>query len=180
MNELNITPKTRELVTLSDGRHQTGIVILADISGSMCGPRFQNLKRELGQLWQELGGKAELVAFNSRVTPVISPEYLPLPGGGTNLTGALIEANKWVPSITIVISDGEPNDMAGALMAAEQMLGEIDVIFVGSPGDETAMQFMADLARVGGGTMRHKDMGNGALILEDMREILGLPAPKAL
>jgi Mg-chelatase subunit ChlD len=179
MNELSKIAN-RDLVTLSDGRTQTGIVILADISGSMRGPRFQNLKRELQDLWVELKGKADRIAFNSHVTAVSDPSYLPLPGGGTKLTEAILAANMRNPSILFVISDGDPNDKAGALLAAEQCLGEINVLFVGDPNDYKCIGFMNDLARIGGGVVRTKDIGSGERVLEDMRAVLGLPAPKAL
>lgn len=169
----------RDLVSF-DGMLQVGIVILADVSGSMHGARIEALRRELGQLWAEIGDRAKLIAFSHNVIPISSPAELPAPHGGTRLENALREANKLHPSLIFVISDGEPNNRDQALEAAEESIAEINVLFVGSDGDDQSLDFMERLARVGGGKMRKKDIGRGGSMLEDMRDLMALPAPTAL
>jgi hypothetical protein len=114
----------RSLATI-DGQEQVGIVVLADISGSMCGTRIERLRTELGLLWEEIGHSARLFEFNESISPVESPAHLTYPRGGTNLAGAIRTANALFPSILFIISDGQPNDPRAALLEAESTMGEI-------------------------------------------------------
>src|SRR4051794_35097767 len=81
MNDL-ATTDVRDLVTF-DGGLQAGVVILADVSISMKGPRIRKLREELAGLWKEIGGSAKLLAFNGEVIPVAKPSQIPSPSGST-------------------------------------------------------------------------------------------------
>ena len=94
-------------------QHGAATVILADTSHSMLGNRIDRLRDALRRLWPNVGNAA-LIAFSTLPVRVASPDQLPLTGGSTNLTVALQAAFSLNPSKVLVISDGEPNDAAGA------------------------------------------------------------------
>lgn len=155
------------------------IHIIADISGSMVGSKIQRLRSELVNLWPEI--KARLLEFNHSARWVSGgPNHLSAPNGSTNMTAALeLSGSQW-PSEVIVISDGIADDPVGALEAAARIPGTISVLFVGDDDDREGAEFMRRLARVGGGTMVHKDLAKNLSIGAEMRNMLSLPPPIAL
>jgi len=154
------------------------VVVIADVSGSMRGEKITRLRRELGRIWPEI--EARLLAFSDNSRWVDGPQDLPEPGGGTDLRGAFETAAKLWPSEVIVISDGLPQDEAGALKAAQLVPGMISVLFVGSDDDQRGADFMQRLALIGGGQFARKDLGKNLSIGGELRSMLALPAPIAL
>ncbi len=81
----------------------------------------------------------------------------------------------------MVFSDGCPNDEAAAFLSAAALPGIVETIFFGDDGDTHAKAFMEKLARDNGGRWLFKDILKGETLLgQDVRELLGLPAPIAL
>lgn len=155
------------------------VVILVDCSGSMedtgqTGRRIDQAKAALRNIWAEVRG-AKLIAFNSHVQTLETPEELPAPTGGTFLHLALDRALSMLPAQTIVISDGRPAEKERALDVARDMPGTIDVIFCGSEDDHEAIRFMEELGRVGAGKVIVKDLNKVASLANPLRELLGLP-----
>lgn len=157
------------------------VVILADTSASMDGPRFRKLKDALRSIWPEIS-KAVLIEFNTLVQQLSSPEELRDTTGGTDLAGALQAAARLMPSKVIVISDGEPDSAPAALQAAELIPGTIDVIFVGDEGNRIAINFMRQLSALGGGQTIVRDIEKSAqeLLAPELRNLLSLEGPIAL
>lgn len=162
--------------------------VVCDVSGSMAeragAKRKIDLLREaVRDVWAELD-HPHLFSFASGCASVPAPEDLPEPAGGTDLAGALRKLGDWTPGRTIVISDGQPDNEADALAAADALSGRIDVIYCGPDGDATAIAFMQRLARTGAGSCVVHDVVRQAnqRILPDLRpavrRALGLPAPK--
>lgn len=161
----------------------TGIVILADVSGSMDEPaggrrKIDVLRAALVGVWPELPG-ASLLAFSDRVTRLSSPAELPAPSGATALHLALDAAAQARPAKTLVISDGQPDAAAAALASADRLPGRIDVIYCGPDSDKEAIAFMYRLARVGGGSVVVRDVARESRpqLGGAIRAALGLPAP---
>jgi len=135
------------------------VVILVDTSGSMDAndsrgdrSRYQVATEELKALQASLPGKIAVIAFSSDVqfNPAGVAQYM---GDGTDLTKALkfvkvadVEGIRF-----ILISDGEPNDQAGALAVARTFKNKIDVIYVGSELSPTGRDFLQRLAAMTGG-----------------------------
>ncbi len=168
--------------TLQDSASDIGaaVVILCDVSSSMAGERINRLKEALRSLWATMP-RCRLLAFSFRVWPIESPETMPEPSGNTALHLALEEARLLRPAKTIVISDGKPDDAETAINVASRIPGIIDIVFVGSDGDRSAIQFMNRLARVGGGRVVVRDIAKTKELLGPViRDMLSLPAPISL
>lgn len=160
--------------------HGAATVILADVSGSMRGEKIRLLTEALTRLWPGLP-KAALISFSAFPTRIHGPEALPVPHGSTNLAGALELATTLHPAKVIVISDGRPDDEEGALAAADQIPGMIDVLYVGDDDNTEAIAFMKSLAMAGGGECVCNDIAKTRLALAaPISALLGLPAPMAL
>lgn len=155
------------------------VVIVADISGSMSGKKFERLKAGLAELVESVPG-CKILAFNDLAVWVEGPGSIPTPDGSTDLAQALEKANAAFPPRVVVISDGHPNNDVAALAAAERCPGQIDVRYIGPDDDRHAIAFMQRLAHMGGGQVVTGDLANDAAICGPVRAMLGLPAPIAL
>lgn len=128
-------------------------LILADVSGSMsesAGTRSKyDLLREA--LDQAARPGDDIVAFSSTARRIDSPQHLPYPSGGTALHLALAEAVATQPGVTLVISDGQPDDADAALTEAAKLRGLVNVVYCGPDDDHEAIAFMRRLAAQGGG-----------------------------
>ena len=96
-------------------------------------------------------GKIAVLSFSD--TTVFCPGGQPINlGSSTNLRGALEFAKcADVPGVRfVVISDGQPDDAAGALKLAAQYHNRIDTIYVGPEGGY-GQEFLARLASVKNG-----------------------------
>lgn len=132
----------------------TNRLILCDVSDSMsyaAGAGKRRIDHLRGALDQVVRPEHVLIAFASSAKPFATPADLPSPGGGTALELGFVEAMRFDPAATLVISDGEPNVPATALHAAEALPGTIDVIFCGDEANTEAVKFMRELARLGCG-----------------------------
>ena len=145
-------------VTKLRQRAQTGnetVVILADISTSMdesAGNRkkIEILRDALASVWPA-ALNARLIGFSSLPVHLSDPACLPSPFGSTALHLAIDSAKCLLPSRTVIISDGRPDNEMTAFAAADKLSGRIDVIYCGPEGDTQAILFMQLLARQTGG-----------------------------
>lgn len=135
-------------------------LVLADVSGSMSESAGSRSKYDLLReaLDQALRPGDDLIAFSSTPRRVDSPQHLPYPSGGTALHLALSETVKAQPGVTLVISDGQPDDAEAAIREAAKLKGRIDVIYVGPDDDADAIAFMRRLAAAGGGRCHVHDL----------------------
>jgi hypothetical protein len=151
-------------------------VILADTSSSMCGQPIIELRAKLAKLSPSMRG-ARILAFDSVVHEVESPEQLPEPSGSTRLDLAIERAREFQPFELIVISDGAPDDAEAALSRAREMPCVIQTIFIGDERQKPdAVRFMNKLAHENGGkaiVRRVTDVSFESAV----RSLLQLPAP---
>ncbi len=162
-------------------RRQGETLILADISGSMSAPAWGDmtkldvLRDAVKTVMQRQ--KCRLLVFSHRVR-----ELQQIPDAtetSTDLSAALRAAQQFDPGVTIVISDGQPDNPHQSLKIAETFRGAIDVLYVGPDNDASAISFMNQLARAAGGNMRVNDIGNA----DGAQKLLGciaglLPPPR--
>lgn len=161
-------------------RRQGETLILADISGSMSALAWgEHTKLDvLRQAVDTVMGRQEcrLMVFSQRVREVAQ-----IPAeteSSTNLADALRAAQRHDPGVTLVISDGQPDNPGLALQVAATFRGVIDVLYVGPDSDGAAISFMKQLANAAGGAVKMNDIGtaDGSRKLLDC--IAGLlPAP---
>ena len=138
-------------------------VVLVDVSGSMEAHdslggrrRYDVACEELAQLQGRNSGKVGVIAFSDDA--IFVPGGIPpMLGSGTNLAGALRFARVAdVPGIRfVVISDGQPDDEAGALHEAAQYKAAISTVYVGPERDPRGRDFLARLASAHGGRSLH-------------------------
>lgn len=154
------------------------IVILADVSGSMSESagakrKVDLLQEALNQVIPTLPG-ATLIAFNSMPAEVAPAQPLPPPSGGTALHRALDYAAQSKPKLTLIISDGQPDDKRAALTAADKLSGRIEVIYVGPDGDFDAINFLRQLAGMSGGSVVVHDLKKQPQLASTIKQ-LALP-----
>lgn len=135
-------------------------VALVDVSGSMGDliglgdvPKIEHCRIALTDLLVS-HPDMKIIAFGSIVQTLKSPADLPTKfnlWGGTNLAGAIEEAILLKPARTIIISDGVPDNERSAIDACQRITGQIDCVYCG-PDQHPAVQFLASLAKLGGGT----------------------------
>jgi Mg-chelatase subunit ChlD len=140
-------------------RRRGQVVILADISASMAGPAWGG-QRKIDILREAVAGalqqaSARLFVFSGGVREV---RTVPEPEDNTNLAGALLSAQELDPGVTLVISDGHPDNAAAAIEVAQKFRGVIDVLYIGPETDSAAISFMKRLAAAAGGDMRTHDV----------------------
>jgi hypothetical protein len=97
--------------------------------------------------WQDY----QLICFNTLVNPIQDVREICEPCGGTALHRAIDYAASLHPSLTLVISDGEPEDEYLAIKAADKLSGTISTLYVGDDSNKGAIAFMARLAKLGCG-----------------------------
>lgn len=160
-------------------RRQGKYVILADISASMEAPAWGTL-RKIDVLREAVAAAlqrttAHLIAFSRDAQEV---ETIPEPDANTDLAKGLLAARAYTPGVTLVISDGQPDDPARALAIARKFRGAIDVLYVGPDSDAAAIAFMRQLAAAAGGEVIVNDISQpgGAKQLTN-RMLYLLPAP---
>lgn len=144
-------------------------VILVDTSGSMGSAdsrggrtRYDVACEELAALQGAIPGKVAVLSFSN--TTMFCPDGTPFnQGGQTDLAGALQFAKVAdVPGIRfIVISDGEPDNVAGALTEAAKYQNRIDVIYVGPEHSPAGREFLREVADTAGGGLVTADRAAG-------------------
>ncbi|CAN5908074.1 hypothetical protein BH24DEI2_BH24DEI2_27260 [soil metagenome] len=138
-----------------------GLLILADVSASMAErvgadatslngacSKHELLKEVLANVLRPGDG---LIAFAGKPLRLATAADLPAPLGGTALELALSEAVVSQPSVTLVISDGQPRHAEAALTEAGKLKGIVNVVYCGPDDDAEALAFMHRLAAQGGG-----------------------------
>lgn len=153
------------------------IVLIADVSASMRGRKYDRLKASIRDMVDE---RALLLAFSWRTWWCETVDGMPRPEGDTDLAAALLAAAERFPAKVVVLSDGVPNDELAALKAADAIPGVISCVFIGDDDDRAGMEFMRKLARVGGGEAIHRDLTKVASVKADVRAMLALDAPITL
>ncbi|RPE74666.1 vWA domain-containing protein [Vulcaniibacterium tengchongense] len=160
-------------------RRRGQIVILADVSGSM-GAESGDGRRKIDVLREAVSaarGGARLVAFSSQPCDVDS---IPEPEANTNLAAALDYVRASDPGVTLLISDGEPDNEAAALASARKFRGAIDVLYIGPESNTRAIAFMRKLAASAGGDLMVNDIATPAGVRLLTQRIAGfLPGPRA-
>ncbi len=173
--------KSLEIKTLKDlVRVKTNEtpVLLIDVSGSMGHP-MRNGKTRIAGLREVVTGMqakrpTQMIAFGLEPNrPHHDPTGLemvvaagsevafvtdvPDAQGGTPMAEAIEFARMSGFGRAVIISDGSPNDTHGAMEAARQFGGRIDVVYVGDPGDPGSM-FLESLAKETGGQRFEGDL----------------------
>lgn len=134
--------------------------MLLDASGSMEGT-MRNGKRLIDGLCEVVQGvqskrPVKMIVFSNNEASVTSraPQH---PRGGTPLDKAILLAKRLEVGRCIVVSDGVPDSREQAMSAARDFGGQIDVVYVGDPGD-SGEEFLRALAASTGGTEFHGDL----------------------
>lgn len=152
-------------------------VILVDTSGSMA-DHIAALDRAL-QTAITTFQNAKVFKFAHDVeemTQYRNPNVI----GGTKLHLALERAAQMMPSRTVVVSDGIPDDAVAAMHIAGRMTGAIDTLWTTKgwmSGERDARQFMETLARHNKGVMRKVDLHNEHAIYRSLEQSI-MATPK--
>lgn len=156
--------KSLRVTSLSDlVRVKTGeeVTLLLDVSGSM-GDHLRNGKTRIEGLREVVQGiqskrPVKMIAFGGSDGGAYDVTSIPFAAGGTPLHSAIDLAKlKGVPRV-IVISDGIPDSPSASIASAKAFGGQIDVVYVGDPG-ERGEEFLKSLAESTGGTEFHGDL----------------------
>jgi len=144
------------------------VVVLVDVSGSMhtCDSRggrsrYDVALDELAALQNGMPGKIAILAFSDS-TLFVPSGAPPMLGGSTNLAGALRFARMADTGDVrfVIVSDGQPDDAAGALAEAAKFRGLIDVVYVGPEDHASGRDFLTRLAHSKGGVAVTADRAN--------------------
>lgn len=169
-------PTTTGKVAVQQGRidrRRGQTVILADISGSMESAAGDG-RRKIDVLRDAVAaarGQAKLVAFSARPREV---ESIPEPEANTDLAAALEYVRASDPGVTLVISDGEPDNQGKALAVAGSFRGAIDVLYIGPESNTAAIAFMRRLASMAAGDVVINDIAGMGGVRMLQRQIAGL------
>jgi hypothetical protein len=186
MRTMNKSLEVKSLKDLVRARTSENPVLLVDTSMSM-GATLHNGKTRIQGLREVVAGlmakrPTTMIAFGYAPTSNVEQEQShPLDpvfgkvgfvtevpdakGGGTPLAEGIAFARQNGFARAVIISDGMPNDRAAAMEEARQFGGQIDVIFVGNPGEPGSL-FLDGLASATGGRRFEGD-------LADVKELTG-------
>lgn len=163
---------------LGNGRKR---FLLCDVSGSMDSgvggeePRrkIDALRDLVASLRIEHGIEFKQITFGGEVE---LREDIPEPNGSTPMAKALDMAREYGAKRVVIVSDGAPDNEDDARKSAIDLACQIDVYYVGPPG-ERGEKFLAELAALAGGRFATRDLGAGAKMLtqEVERSLLALP-----
>jgi hypothetical protein len=165
VKSLSKSLQVKSLADLVRVRTSENVYLLIDCSGSM-NDHLRNGKTRINGLRDVVKDiqstrSVRLIAFGGRDRSSFEPigfvESVPDAGGGTPLTQAIEFARTHKAGRAVVISDGMPDDSRGALDAAREFGGQIDVVFVGNPS-EFGEAFLKQLAEATGGTQFTGDL----------------------
>lgn len=138
-------------------------VIVCDVSSSMA--ERAGARRRIDHLRDALHAieapNRRVIAFSSTARFAAGHE-IGEPSGGTAMHLALDLAATVEPRLTIVISDGQPDDASQALRAAGRLGGPIETIYCGPDWDRDAVEFMRRLATATGGRSHRHLWSDGA------------------
>jgi hypothetical protein len=195
---LNTSLQVKSLKDLVRVRSSESSVLLLDCSASMSWPmrngreRISGLRDVVRQIQESR--PTQMIAFGPPRYDGISiedyaragkqaphgmePEVayfvneVPDPNGGTPLKQAIEFASKNGAGRIILISDGAPADPSGCMDAARAFGGQIDVYFVGDPGDHGS-HFLDALAQATGGKRFEGDLSEPKAISAGIVGLLG-------
>jgi hypothetical protein len=180
----NLRIKTEDHPPETSPRDTASDVWLIDVSGSMVGRRRGLLVQGLAyyhDIFQRSGTHARFLAFNTILREIPDPGRLPSSDGGTYLHLALERAADLCAAQVIVFTDGEPYDAEACFQAARRIPGVISCVFCGDTEDSEGLVFCRKLGKLGGGFTIARDLARGqSLICGEVRDLLGLPAPRAM
>jgi hypothetical protein len=157
-------------------------IMVADCSGSMYDIAFEGKTRYdcLKTAIQPFKGRVQVLAFNDYCTEC-AVDTIPHPSGGTRLSDALAKVATLEPLHVLVVSDGEPDSKERALTQADVIAPQaiIDVLYIGPPENERAIEFMKELARHGHGRYQAFDTKafSPELLESGANRLLALPTP---
>jgi Mg-chelatase subunit ChlD len=175
----NTLPKTTGQVAAQQeriNRRAGRVVVLADISASMDtmawgGQRKIDILRDAVSIALQ-GRTAKLFVFSGNVREVSAIPTMT--EANTALHNALAHVRTLDPGVTLVISDGQPDNAPAALAEAAKFRGVIDVLYVGPETDAAAIAFMRKLAQATNGDVRIHDIAKLGNSQELLTHIAGL------
>lgn len=141
------------------------VMLLIDTSGSMSdsltgGMRKIDGLRKSVQDINPLDNGVPMIAFGGpHDAQVRFVDKIPDPDGSTPLHVAIPYAREYGATRIVVISDGHPDDSESSSEEAKKFGGQIDVVYVGNPGDQGST-FLDQLALLTGGKRHEGDLGD--------------------
>jgi len=130
----------------------SGIVLLADRSGSMAGDKMHYLRKALTDVWRP---GLQAIAFDSDLWEIEHQDIPTLDATGTTqMWEALKEAWSRNPRHIVLMTDGEPDDRKQDILADVMVHREIkiDTVGIGNQGGHGYdPDFLKEIARITGG-----------------------------
>jgi hypothetical protein len=155
-------------------------VLLLDISASMeeGRPRRIDLLWEAARQLKTPQSRWRVAAFSSRCRWVDLKEC-PEPQGTTDLAQAFAEIGKVAPTSATLITDGQPDDAAGAHAAGLLLKCPINICFVGDEDETQTVEFCRRLCEATKGTFATEALTLAALeqTTHTIRKMLGDGTP---
>lgn len=178
--KLNQSVAIKSLDDLVRVREAENPFLLVDVSGSMS-ERMRNGKTKIEALRQVVSDatrsqRATLIAFGGRDGGAYVVNSVPQAGGGTPLAEAIDLARTKEAGRCVVISDGMPDSQNAAMDAARAFGGQIDVVYVGDPSDDSIYGGSAFLKRLAESTGGSEFNGDLSKPLELAGKVAGLLA----
>lgn len=150
--------------------------VVADISGSMRGPRLD----AVNEMIKAYGENIHIAAFGEKVYLSVGPTTL-YANGTTKMDLALVALKEYRPNYIVILSDGAVDDPSSTRQAAMELAEHsiIDTVYIG-PDDEGAESFMKELAEIGSGRYKRYDMSKPQTL--QLTEIIQglLPPPEQI
>lgn len=116
-----------------------------------------------------------IFVFSSQCVLLDSTNRLPRPQGSKNLDRAMQTIKNCAnPKLSLIVSDGKPDDKRAALMSAKTYPGIINTLFIGRDDDTEAITFMRKLAMAGAGKNVNCDIRkvcNQTLLHENIKKL---------
>lgn len=146
-----ISLSSLKLKTALPGKAARGVIILADISGSMSGEKKRALVKTLTQVWRP---GLQCVAFESELWEIEQKDIETIDTmGTTNMLGALEEA--WTRKVRhiVLLTDGQPDQAKSEILAAASTHDvPIDTVGIGTQdGYGYDPEFLRELSATTGG-----------------------------
>lgn len=154
----------------SSGR---GIILLADISGSMRGEKMDHLKKALNQVWQGREG-LKCICFESELWEIDKPDIATLSARGTTqMWAALKEAWTRKPEHVILMTDGIPDEPTLNILADVRAHKHvrIDTVGIDSQGlQDFDPDFLKQIADITGG--KYNDVSQPIMLPNVLKGLL--------
>ena len=141
------------------------VMLLIDTSGSMSdrivggGSKIEGLRTSVKEIGPKENG-VPMIAFGGPYDAQVRfVDAVPDPDGGTPLHVAIPYAKEYGATRLVVVSDGQPDLSEECLLQAKTFGGQIDVVYVGNPGDHGSA-FLDELAHLTGGKRHEGNLGD--------------------